>query len=124
MGRRCEIYLRHIYVLWVQCYKTIDPDETLDRFVLGCVCSRRPEKAGQAAPARTDLPCVCRAACRQNITGLPPSTKACPQGHAGHGKPAVTRLVEAQVQTRYAGGLERGRPAQRSRWFRQRGGKE
>jgi hypothetical protein len=30
-----EIYVRHIDVSWVQCYKTITPHEILDRFVSG-----------------------------------------------------------------------------------------
>ena len=33
LGTR-EVYVSHIDVSWVQCYKTIDRDEILDRFVL------------------------------------------------------------------------------------------
>ncbi|MEZ2142477.1 hypothetical protein AAE026_09235 [Bradyrhizobium sp. DN5] len=43
-----EIYVRHIDVSWVQCYKTIDPHEILDRFATGSVEAGTAERAGQA----------------------------------------------------------------------------
>jgi hypothetical protein len=38
-----EIYVRHIDVSWVQCYKTISPHEILDRFASGGIEAGRPE---------------------------------------------------------------------------------
>ncbi len=45
-----EIYVSHIDVSWVQCYKTISRDEILSRFVRGDVASglRTPEEAKKA----------------------------------------------------------------------------
>src|SRR6202051_2072514 len=59
-----KIYVSHIDVSWFQCYKTINRDEILDRFVRGGV-SRLFETAQQGREPRIDLPCDCRAACRQ-----------------------------------------------------------
>jgi hypothetical protein len=42
-GNILEIYVSHIDVSWVQCYKTISHDETLGRFASGDV--KRPEEA-------------------------------------------------------------------------------
>src|SRR6516164_636889 len=59
-----EIYVSHIDISWVQCYKTIYPDEILDRFARGDL-SKRLETAKWRRQPRIDLPCDCRAACRQ-----------------------------------------------------------
>src|ERR1700704_6680724 len=39
--------------LWVQCYKTIGPDETLSRFIRGDGGLRKPEEAARAANSST-----------------------------------------------------------------------
>src|SRR6516164_10555630 len=51
-------------ISWFQCYKTIYPDEILDRFARGDL-SKRLETAKWRRQPRIDLPCDCRAACRQ-----------------------------------------------------------
>jgi hypothetical protein len=46
-----EIYVRHIDVSWVQCYKTISPHEILDRFV-----SAGSSRSGRGKPDRRRRP--------------------------------------------------------------------
>ena len=74
-----EIYVSHIDISWVQCYKTISRDEILDRFVGGDV-SERLEKAKGGGEGRE---LVYRAIVERHFgkhTGLPHSAKACPGG--------------------------------------------
>src|SRR6478735_2897696 len=60
----CEIYVSHVDISWVQCYKTARHDETLSRFELGDVSGNR-KKPAMAATAANGLPYDCRAAYRQ-----------------------------------------------------------
>jgi hypothetical protein len=50
-GSILEIYVSHIDISWVQCYKTISRDETLSRLARGDVSNgrKRPEVAAKAA---------------------------------------------------------------------------
>src|ERR1700686_4645876 len=79
-----EIYVSHIDVSWVQCYKTISRDETLSRFVRGEISNglREPEVAASAANL---FPVRLSSGVSANNTGLPPPAKACPKKDAGGG---------------------------------------
>jgi hypothetical protein len=54
VGRRVgEIYVSHIDISWVQCYKTVGRDETLSRFSCGKTGRKKPELAAMAANLST-----------------------------------------------------------------------
>src|ERR1700686_2390818 len=76
-----EIYVSHIDVSWVQCYKTASRGETIGRFARGDVPGgqRKPKQAAGAANLQTG---DCRAAFRQTYW-TSAFRKSMSWGHAG-----------------------------------------
>ena len=80
-----KIYVSHIDVSWVQCYKTISHDEILDRSRrLATFKSGRKEPAMAADGRELDYRAIVERHFGKH-TGLPHSAKACPRRHAGDG---------------------------------------
>src|ERR1700688_5325413 len=102
-----EIYVSHIDVSWVQCYKTISRDETLSRFVRGEISNglREPEVAASAANLSTVR---LSSGVSANNTGLPPPAKACPKTDAGGGPAARPVTGASRSHSATAQGEERG----------------
>ena len=109
-GQVCEIYVSHIDVSWVQCYKTISPRRNFRSFRVGWQFKsglREPDEAAEAGEL------IYRAIVERHFgkhTGLRHSAKACPRGHAGCGnRPSRLAVVRPETNQRAAGPRQSGR---------------